>query len=142
MADDIEIHLCSPGDENLFRHIADDVFDDPIALLKLTRYLQMPNHHLFIALENGVIVGQLTALLNEHPEDRPGDLFIDEVGVAASVRRRGVATRLMQAAFALGRRLGCRDAWLGTEVENQEARAFYESLGEKGQPVIHYSFRL
>lgn len=142
MADDIQIHLCVPGDEKLFRHIADDVFDDPIAPEKLAGYLTLPNHHLFIALERGIIVGQLTALSYHHPENRPGDLFIDEVGVAASVQRRGVATRLMQAAFALGRKLGCRDAWLATEVENREARAFHESLGQKGEPVIYFNFQL
>jgi ribosomal protein S18 acetylase RimI-like enzyme len=142
MADDVEIHLCGPGDDELFRQIADDVFDDPIEPEKLARYLTVPNHHLFVAIEKGIIVGQLTALSYEHPENRPGDLFIDEVGVAEPARRRGVATRLMQAAFALGRERGCRDAWLGTEVENLEARAFYESLGQKGEPVIYFNFRL
>lgn len=48
----------------------------------------------------------------------------------------------MQAAFAFGRERGCREAWLGTEVENQEARAFYESLGQQGNPVITFTFRL
>jgi ribosomal protein S18 acetylase RimI-like enzyme len=124
MTDDIQIHLCGPGDEEFFRHIADDVFDDPIEPDKLAGYLTLPNHHLLIARERGVIIGQLTALSYRHPESRPGDLFIDEVGVAASAQRRGVATQLMQAAFALGRKLGCRDAWLATEVENREARAF------------------
>ncbi|MGE4251645.1 MAG: GNAT family N-acetyltransferase, partial [Parvibaculaceae bacterium] len=102
---DVDIHLCRPGDEELFGRIADDVFDDPVEPEKLARYLALPNHHLFIALEDGVIVGQLTALSYAHPENRPGDLFIDEVGIAPSAQRRGIGTRLMQAAFALGRRL-------------------------------------
>jgi aminoglycoside 6'-N-acetyltransferase I len=139
---DITIHLCKSGDERLFRDIADDVFDDPIVLEKLARYLKLPNHHLLIAIEKGKIVGQLTALSYEHPESRPDDLFIDEVGVAASAQRRGIATRLMRAAFALGRQLGCRDAWLGTQVENREARSFYESLGPKGESVVYFNFRL
>jgi aminoglycoside 6'-N-acetyltransferase I len=142
MADSVEIHLCGRGDEKLFGRIADGVFDDPIVPEKLARYLTLPNHHLFIALEKAMIVGQLTAFSYEHPENRPGDLFIDEVGVAAIARRRGVAKRLMQAAFAHGRKLGCRDAWLGTEIANREARAFYESLGEKGDSVMIYSFKL
>lgn len=142
MTGEIIIRLCAPGDEELFGHIADEVFDDPIGREKLARYLSLPGHHLFIATDDGVIVGQLTAVSYQHPESRPGDLYIDEVGVAATVRRRGIATRLMQAAFALGRQLGCRDAWLGTEVENLEARAFYESLGERPQKVMYYSFRL
>lgn len=142
MTDDIEIHLCAPGDEKLFTHIAPEVFDDPIVPEKLAQYLKLPHHHLFIALEKGTIVGQLTALSQEHPENRPGDLFIDEVAVAPAARRRGVATRLMQAAFALGRQLGCRDAWLGADADNQQARAFYQSLGRKHEEVALFTFPL
>lgn len=142
MTGDIDIHLCAPGDESLFGRIADEVFDDPVEPRKLAHYLTLPGHHLFIAIEKGIIIGQLTALSYQHPEKRPGDLYIDEVGVAASARRRGIATKLMQAAFELGRELGCRDAWLGTEVENAEARAFYERLGQQADEVMFYSFRL
>jgi len=140
--DEITIHLCAPGDEGLFENIAEDVFDDPIECAKLRRYLALPGHHLFVAIEKSVIVGQLTALSYEHPENRPGDLFIDEVGVTASARRRGVATRLMQAAFTLGRQLGCGEAWLGTESENLEAQAFYESFRRRAETAMLYSFKL
>jgi hypothetical protein len=41
MTDNIAIHLCALGDEKLFRHIADEVFDNPTAIKKLTRYLRL-----------------------------------------------------------------------------------------------------
>jgi ribosomal protein S18 acetylase RimI-like enzyme len=140
--DEITIHRCAPGDEGLFERIGEEVFDDPIDRAKLTRYLSLPGHHLLIAIEKGVIVGQLTALSYQHPENRPGDLYIDEVGVSPSARRRGVATWLMEAAFALGRDLGCAEAWLGTEIGNRDAQAFYESLGREAERVMYYTFKL
>lgn len=140
--DEIIIHRCTPGDEPLFDRVAEEVFDDPVDRAKLTRYLSLPDHHLFVAIEKGVIVGQLTALSYQHPENRPGDLYIDEVGVSSSARRRGVATKLMAAALALGKELGCAEAWLGTETENLDAQAFYESLGRKADQVMYYTFKL
>lgn len=140
--DDIIIRHCRPGDEALFADIAEEVFDAPIETAKLARYLTLPGHHLFVAMEKGVIVGQLAALSYQHPEDRPGDFLIDEVGVTPSARRRGAATRLMQAALALGRELGCAEAWLGTEAENLDAQAFYESFGRKAGKVMYYTFEL
>ncbi len=140
--DEFTIHRCAPGDEGLFGRIAEEVFDDPIDRAKLTRYLSQSGHHLFVAIEKGVIVGQLTALSYQHPEDRAGDFYIDEVGVSPSARRRGIATRLMAAALTLGKQLGCAEAWLGAEVNNREAQAFYESMGRKADPVLYYTFKL
>ena len=140
--DEITIHRCVPGDEGLLDQIAEEVFDDPIDHAKLTHYLSQPGHHLFVAIEKGVVVGQLTALSYQHPENRPGDFYIDEVGVSPSTRRRGIATRLMAAALTLGKQLGCAEAWLGTEINNREAQAFYESLGRKADPVLYYTFKL
>lgn len=139
---DVIIHRCAPGDEPLFDRVADEVFDDPVDHAKLTRYLSLPGHHLLVAIEKDVIVGQLTALSYQHPENRPGDLYIDEVGVSPSARRQGIATKLMAAALALATELGCAEAWLGTEAENLEAQAFYESLGRKAGRVMYYTFKL
>lgn len=140
--DEVTIHCCAPGDEGLFDRIAEEVFDDPIDRARLTRYLSQSGHHLFVAIEKGVIVGQLTALSYQHPENRPGDFYIDEVGVSPSARRRGIATRLMAAALTLGKKLGCAEAWLGAEIDNREAQAFYESLGRKADRVLYYTFKL
>lgn len=139
---DVIIHRCVPGDETLFDRVAGEVFDDPVDRAKLERYLSLPGHHLLVAIENDVIVGQLTALSYQHPENRPGDLYIDEVGVNPFARRRGIATKLMAAALALAKELGCTEAWLGTEAKNLDAQAFYESLGWKADPVMYYTFKL
>ncbi len=41
----------------------------------------------------------------------PAELWINEVGVAATHRGRGLAKDLLRALFGMGRQLGCREAF-------------------------------
>ncbi len=44
--------------------------------------------------------------------------------------------------FAWGRDLGCREAWLGTELDNLEANGLYAKVGGKGEKMVYYEFEL
>jgi aminoglycoside 6'-N-acetyltransferase I len=44
--------------------------------------------------------------------------------------------------FALGKALGCEEAWVGTETDNGPARGLYESRGAVADPFILYLFKL
>jgi aminoglycoside 6'-N-acetyltransferase I len=131
-----------PGDEAVFDAIAPDVFDEPIHPERMHAYLRTPGHLLVLALEEGIVVGQCAAVVHKHP-DKPDELYIDEVGTASTHLRRGVATAMMEEMFAWGRELGCEDAWLGTELDNVEAKALYEKLKRgPGEKMIYYEFEL
>jgi ribosomal protein S18 acetylase RimI-like enzyme len=82
-----------------------------------------------------------SALHYVHPDKAP-QLWINEVGVAPSHQRRGVARRLMEAMLAHGRALGCTEAWLGTEEDNLPARRLYEATGGVAEPFVLYAFSL
>ncbi len=60
--------------------------------------------------------------------DRSG-LFVYEVDVAATHRRRGVARALLERLAALARERGIRQGYVLTEVGNAPANALYEALG-------------
>jgi ribosomal protein S18 acetylase RimI-like enzyme len=131
-----------PGDEALFQRIAPDVFDEPIHAERMPTYLRTPGHLMVLALEEGVVVGQCAAVIHKHP-DKPDELYIDEVGTASTHLRRGIATAIMNEMFAWGRELGCEDAWLGTEIDNVEAKALYEKLKRgPGEKMVYYEFEL
>ena len=49
------------------------------------------------------------------------------VGIVA-FRRRGVAKAMMRETFNIGRQLGATEAWLGTEHDNEPAKALYLDL--------------
>jgi aminoglycoside 6'-N-acetyltransferase I len=138
----IEIRRLVPADAALFDRVAEGVFDRAIDRSTLTHYLASPGHHLLAAVSDGEIVGQLAAVVHRHPDLRPTELYIDEIAVTPALRRQGVATRLLDAAFALGRELGCAEAWVGTEPDNAAAHALYRRLSLPVESFAMYVFRL
>lgn len=137
-----ELRYVRPGDEALFGQVAPDVFDHPVERSQLVRYLATPGHHLIVAIIEGQIVGQIAAVVHYHPDGRPTELYVDEVGVSPAFQRQGIAGRLLDAMLALGRDLGCREAWVGTEHDNDAARALYERRSEPAESFVMYVLRL
>ncbi len=70
------------------------------------------------------------------------ELNIDEVGVSPTYQRRKIVTLMRQQMFALGRAEGCVEAWLGTEPDNEAARALYQPMAEPVEDVVMYAFKL
>ena len=132
----------APGDEAVFADIAPDVFDEPIHAERMRAYLREPGHLMLLALEGDLVVGQCAAVLHKHP-DKPTELYIDEVGTASTHLRQGIATAMMDEMFAWGRDLGCKEAWLGTELDNHPANGLYRSFRpEEDEAIQYYLFKL
>jgi aminoglycoside 6'-N-acetyltransferase I len=117
------------------------VFDDPVDPRWAAHFLADPRHHIVVALDAGEVVGMTSAVDYVHPDKAP-QLWINEVGVAPTHRRRGVGRRLLEAMLAHGRALGCTEAWLGTEEDNVAARGLYEGAGARPQPFVLYAWPL
>jgi ribosomal protein S18 acetylase RimI-like enzyme len=138
----VEIKYLGPGDEHVFERIAPGVFDNAVERATLAHYLGTPGHHLIVAVAQGEMVGQVAAVVHRHPDLRPTELYIDEVAVTPAHQRQGIAARLLDAAFALGRELGCAEAWVGTEPDNVAAKTLYERRSLPVEPFVMYVFRL
>ena len=137
----VEVRLLTPADASLFERVADDVFDEPIDAERLAAYLAEPGHLMIVALAGGEVVAQLAAVIHRHP-DKVTELYIDEVGVAPAYQRQGLARRMIEEMFAIGKARGCGEAWVGTEVENIAARRLYESQGSEAEPFVMYVYDL
>ncbi len=138
----IAIRRLGPGDEAVFDRVADGVFDYEIESEVLAGYLAEPNHHFIAALYDGVMIGQCAAVVHRHPDQRAVELYIDEVAVAPPFQRSGIAQRMLDAAFALGKSLGCEEAWVGTEPGNLPARGLYASRRVLAENFVMYVFEL
>jgi aminoglycoside 6'-N-acetyltransferase I len=125
------------GDEALLRDIAPDVFDEPVDPDRLRVYLATGGHIMLLALDGGLVVGQCAAIIHRHP-DKPTELYIDEVGTASTHRRQGIARVMLEGMFAWGRELGCTEAWLGTELDNDAANALYRRFSPTEDEAIQY----
>jgi aminoglycoside 6'-N-acetyltransferase I len=133
----IALRRMQPGDEAAFERIAPEVFDEPVHPERLAAYLLEPGHLLLLAVEDDCVVGQCAAVIHRHP-DKPTELYIDEVGTASTHRRQGIALRLVEAMFEWGRELGCTEAWLGTELDNDAAIALYRRFRPIEDEAIQY----
>jgi aminoglycoside 6'-N-acetyltransferase I len=128
-------------DAALLDRVAEGVFDEPLNPEGVAKHLASPGHHLVVALSDGEVVGQVTGVLHAQP-DKPPEIYIGEVGVAPAFQRRGIARAMLAAMFNLARELGCDEAWVGTEPDNDGARRLYESIGGRAESFIMYVFAL
>jgi ribosomal protein S18 acetylase RimI-like enzyme len=131
------IKRLSTADASLFDNIAPDVFDEPIDAARLPAYLAAPGHMMVLALEGDLVVGQCAGVVHRHP-DKPTELYVDEVGTASTHRRQGIARAMLDELFRWGRELGCKEAWLGTELDNDPANALYRGYRPVEDEAIQY----
>src|ERR1700758_4022411 len=124
----INVRLLEPGDAQILVRVAPDVFDNPVDSDLAAEFLADPRHHIAVAIDDGLVVGSAIAVHYVHP-DKPAELWINEVGVAPSHRRRGLGRRALTALLRHGRSLGCVSAWVLTDRDNAAARALYAGTG-------------
>jgi ribosomal protein S18 acetylase RimI-like enzyme len=139
----IPIRPLGPADTALLTRVAPGVFDHDLQPALIREFLGDSRHHLVVAIDGDIIVGFASAVHYVHP-DKPAELWINEVGVAPTHRRQGLAQRLLQTLFELGTRLGCREAWVLTSPANQAALQLYEAVGGRRMqdPPAMFTFRL
>jgi aminoglycoside 6'-N-acetyltransferase I len=137
----VELQRVTSDDIALFDRIADDVFDEPIEPERLRHYLDEPGHLMILAIDGGVVVGQCAAVVHRHP-DKVTELYIDELGTAPSRQREGIGRAMIDAMFDWGRELGCKESWLGTELDNVAANALYRGIDGRSDTMAYYEFKL
>jgi GNAT superfamily N-acetyltransferase len=85
----IEIKVLHRGDDNILMNVAAEVFDKPIDRELTREFLEDPRHHIAVAIDDGLVVGFASGVHYIHP-DKPPELWINEVAVAPTHRRRGL----------------------------------------------------
>jgi ribosomal protein S18 acetylase RimI-like enzyme len=125
---DIEFKVLGSGDEQVLTNVASDVFDNPVDAALTREFLADPRHHLAVAIDRGVVVGFASAVHYVHPDKAP-QLWINEVAVAPTHRRHGLAKVMLRLLFDVGRAQRCTEAWVLTDRANPAAMALYASVG-------------
>ncbi len=128
-------------DASLLTNIAADVFDEPVQSDRLAAYLAAPGHLMVLAFDGDLVVGQCTGVVHYHP-DKVTELYVDEVGTSSAYLRQGIATAMLTELFVWARELGCKEAWLGTELDNEAANGLYRRFGGAEDTIKYYEFKL
>lgn len=136
-----EIRVLAPADAPVLERVADQVFDEPVNAAWAREFLTDPRHHLAVAIADDTVVGFASAVHYVHPDKAP-QLWINEVGVAPAYHRRGIGRALLDKVLERGRSLGCTEAWVLTEDDNEPARGLYQALGGVESECMMYTIRL
>jgi aminoglycoside 6'-N-acetyltransferase I len=145
----IAIKVLQSGDETILTNVAPEVFDNPINMELTREFLADPRHHIVVAIDDGLVVGFASGVHYIHPDKLP-ELWINEVGLAPTHRRRGLGAAVLKELLEVGRVHNCTTAWVLTYRTNLAAMALYSSLGgsegadESGpaNAMVGYSFVL
>jgi ribosomal protein S18 acetylase RimI-like enzyme len=123
--------------------VAAGVFDHEIDEELTREFLGDGRHHLAVAIDDGVVVGMASAVHYVHPDKR-AELWINEVGVAATHRRRGLGKALLAAILEAGQKAGCGEAWVLTDRSNAAAVRLYAGMGgrEAARDQVMFTFRM
>jgi GNAT superfamily N-acetyltransferase len=125
---DVEIKVLGPQDENVLINLAPSIFDKAIDPILCKEFLNDPRHHIVVAIENGLVIGFVSAVHYIHP-DKPVELWINEVSVAPDYRKMGVAKKILRSMFEVGIELGCKEAWVLADQSNIAGMKTYSSVG-------------
>ncbi|MGB6387804.1 MAG: GNAT family N-acetyltransferase [Terriglobales bacterium] len=124
----IEIKVLQSGDDNILMNVATDLFDKPIDAELTREFLDDSRHHIAVAIDDGLVVGFASGVHYIHP-DKPPELWVNEVAVAPTHRRRGLGKAVLAALFEVGQAHDCTAAWVLTDRGNAAAMALYSSTG-------------
>ncbi len=146
------IRRAEPTDAQGLAELGDAVGAEPEGWLVTTngwrsatderRYLRAirryPHAAVFVAEDDGLIVGRLSVARDQHPASQ----HVADLGliVAATHRRRGIGTALLEAAAEWARESGVRKLELHVFPWNEPALALYERFGfvKEGYRHAHY----
>ncbi|QLC25185.1 GNAT family N-acetyltransferase [Parasphingopyxis algicola] len=136
---DYEYHLVTEANAMLLDAVEKRVFEAPVRADFLSTCLANPNQFLIVAEAEGRVIGKALAYIFHFP-DKPSEIYVEEIDVAKDWRRKGIATGLMDAVGAEGRKRGIAEYWLITEKDNDRARSLYEQKAHRRQKSIWYEF--
>ena len=137
----VEIRILGQDDAPLLRACENGVFDNPISPELVAEFFQDPRHHIAGAIVGETLIGFVSAVHYIHP-DKPPELWINEVSVGESHRSHGIGKRLLATMLAHGRTLGCSEAWVLTEEDNEFAQRLYASCDGAHRKVVYFTFPL
>ncbi len=105
----------------------------------LERLLSKPDFVVLAAYDNQQLIGGLTAYELQKYEQASSELYLYDLAVAKTHRRKGIATNLVNALRVIANDRGCSVVYVQADQEDKHAIALYSKLG-KMSDVMHFEF--
>ncbi|MEO0380966.1 MAG: AAC(3)-I family aminoglycoside N-acetyltransferase [Pseudomonadota bacterium] len=100
-----------------------------------------PNFVALVSKDGGRTVGALAAYVLRKFEQERAEVYIYDLAVASSHRRKGVATSLIQNLQKIASEIGAEVIFVQADHGDDPAIALYESLGV-GADVMHFDIKV
>jgi [ribosomal protein S18]-alanine N-acetyltransferase len=136
----MEIWRGTPGAEERVK-AAEHLFDDRVDLEATRRFLETETNHLLIAYVDGKPAGFVSGSELTHPDRSRPELFLNELGVDAAYRGRGIGTELVAKLWEIAQDRGCRGMWVLTADSNPAALKVYATAGGTRLPDPQVMFQ-
>lgn len=121
-----------------------EAFEDPEAYGKarpsasyFERLLGRDSFFALAALQGGAVVGGLAAYELQKFEQERSEIYIYDLAVAASHRRQGIATALIEELKSIARQRGAWVIFVQADYGDDPAIALYTRLGVR-EDVLHF----
>ena len=139
----MKIITLKKNNAHLLNNIAKEVFDHKIDLSSLESFLECPRHIMLLAVEDDLVIGMVSAVEYFHP-DKSSQLWINEIGVTSNQQNKKIGRQLINQVIELGKKRGCKYAWLGTDVDNFNAQRCFASVpnGTKPERFLLYEWKM
>lgn len=109
----------------------------------LQRLLANPTFIALVAVDQGVVVGGLAAYEFQKFEQQRSEIYLYDLAVLATHRRRGIASALIERLKTVGQQRGAYVVLVQCDKgpEDQPAIALYSKLGAS-EEVLHFDFTI
>ena len=132
----MHVQIVKPDDDlqALAAQINDAEWDDANEMAdydaQSLQYYLLQQDTVFIACHDadGVLLGISSGRFLIKPYEKERWLYVDEVDVAVNHRKKGAGKAMMNKLFDMADDHDCEEVWLGTETDNEPAKALYRSL--------------
>lgn len=96
----------------------------------LARFAAYPDYTLYVAEQDGRIVGTFALLVMDNLAHRGApSAIVEDVVVAPDRHRKGIGGAMMRFAIATAKVKGCYKMMLSANARRERAHAFYQQLG-------------
>lgn len=142
----MELQRLAPGDEvrayEMFATMA-AVFEencDEFSHAHVHHLLKRQDFWALAAVEDGSVIGGITAYALPMVRTTASELFIYDVAVRVDRQRRGVGRALMNQVLTMAAAAGIKVSFVPADNEDTHALDFYRALGGEPSPVTFFTF--
>lgn len=145
----IEIKRLQAHEVSLFQDLLilfNEVFecDDPHlpSQMYLHELLAKQDFVTFVVLQNGKVLGGLTAYILAKYYSEGAELYLYDLAIDPEVQRQGLATQLMEEIKNFCKSKGILNLFVDAHEDDLHALEFYRFTGGKGEKVILFNYDL